>query len=227
MLTEKQEAREEFFKLLRAAMLPAMFLFFMLLIKITEVGLDTTFHRMGVFPLKAFGLIGILTSPLVHGDWAHLYSNSMPWMVLGTMFMYFHKRHAVEIFMALYLISGAWLWLIGHPVYHIGASGVIYALAAFHVTYGFVIRNPQMLAISFLVILFYGAMIWYVLPVKEGMSWEGHLCGALTGVVLAIYYGKNYKKTLLEVSGSMNFSHNTQFGDQVEFNYFYKEKEGK
>ena len=149
-------------------------------------------------------------------------------MALGTMFMYFHKTHSLEKFIALYLISGAWLWLFGRPVYHIGASGVIYALAAFHVTYGFVIRNPQMLALSFLVILLYGAMIWNMLPIKEDVSWEAHLCGALTGVALAIYYGKEFKKSLLEVTGVMHYSFDSQFGEPAEFTYHYKEtKKGK
>lgn len=224
MTHQKNEDKIELFRLLQAAIFPAIFLFFMIFIKIIETSLGTGFTRMGVFPLSAEGLIGIITSPLVHGSWEHLYSNSMPWMILGTMFIYFHKKNTIEIFMALYFISGAWLWLIGRPVYHIGASGVIYALAAFHVTYGFVIRNPQMLAISFLVILFYGAMIWYILPIKAGVSWEAHLCGALTGVALAIYYGKQYKKSLLVVTGSMHFTHDSKFGDPVEYSYHYKEK---
>lgn len=221
MKTES-EGKKEFKKLLNAAIPSLFFVTILVFIKVVEIVLDTNFYSLGVYPLKASGLLGILTSPLIHGSWEHLYGNAIPLVVLGTLLYYFHPKRTLEVILSLYLISGFWLWVFGRPTYHIGASGIVYALAAYHITYGFVIRNPQMLAIAFLVILSYGSIIWYILPIKEGVSWEAHLCGALCGVVLAIYYGREQKKKELAVRGSVTYTVDKQYGDKITFNYDYK-----
>lgn len=219
------EDKQEITKWLSAIFFPLVFLFVLFLIKIIENSLETSFYRLGVFPLTGYGLVGILSAPLVHKDWEHLINNAIPILILVSFLFYFHKSKAVELFLAMYFISGIWLWIIGRPVYHIGASGLVYALAAFHIAYGFVVRNPPMLAIGFLVILFYGSMIWFVLPLVEDMSWEAHLCGAVCGVLLAIYFGNEYKRKTVQVSGSMHFSHDKRYAESVEYVYWYKKKE--
>ena len=225
MMKLNQEDKNEFNRWLYAMIFPLTFIFIMTVIHSLEVALDTSFYRLGVLPLSGRGLIGVLTSPLIHKDWEHLINNSLPLFVMGTMLVYFHRDKAMELFLAMYIIGGLWLWLIGRPVYHIGASGLVYALAAYHITYGFVIRNPPMLALGFFVISSYGSMIWFVLPLVEEVSWEAHLCGALSGVLLAIYFGKEYKKSLLQVRGSMTFTHNSQEGEEVNYVYHFKSKE--
>ena len=95
------------------------------------------------------------------------------------------------------------VWLGGRPVYHIGASGVVYGLASFIFFSGIYRKNRALLAISLLTIFLYGGMFWGLFPVKEGVSWESHLFGFITGLLIAIYY-KN-EKTYLdddEISGS-------------------------
>lgn len=222
MQTAKED-KKELKKFIQATYLPLTFVAVLVGMKLLEMGLGVRFTEMGVFPKRFSGLIGVLTSPLVHADWEHLGGNSIPLLVLGTLFIYFHRSKSIEILMVLYAVSGLWLWLFGRPVYHIGASGIVYALAAYLITYGFVLRNPATLSITFLVILFYGSLIWYVLPIKEGMSWEAHLCGALTGILYAIYYAKQFKKQLTLVNGSVDYSYNTQYSDPVEFLYIYRE----
>jgi membrane associated rhomboid family serine protease len=83
-------------------------------------------------------------------------------------------------------ITGILTWFVGRPSYHIGASGVVYMLAAFLFFKGILTRHYKMLSVSFLVAFFYGSMVWYVLPIKEGVSWEGHLSGAIAGIILAV-----------------------------------------
>lgn len=217
-----KEEKLEIKKVLFAVRLPLLFVLFMLVVKIVEVSFDTSFVTLGVYPRDVRGIFGVLTSPFVHKDWAHLMGNAVPIFALGSLFVYFNRPNFREISLLLFFISGVWLWVLGRPSYHIGASGIVYALAAYLITYGFVIRNPATLAITFLVVLFYGSLVWYVLPIKDGMSWEAHLSGALCGVLLAIYYAREYKRKLLSVNGAVNFTYDTKYSDPVKFNYEYK-----
>src|SRR5690606_32795943 len=90
------------------------------------------------------------------------------------------------VFFAI-VFSGLFTWLIGRPSYHIGASGLIYALVSFIFFKGIFTRNFQLSALSFIVVFLYGSMIWYIFPdMKEGMSWEGHLGGFISGILLAL-----------------------------------------
>jgi len=222
-LEEKREKKKVFF----ALQLSLLFVSLMLLTKVIEWLFETSFVTLGVYPQTGQGLFGIITSPFIHGDWKHLWSNIPPMFVLGSLFVYFHRRNFKEVFVLLWVVSGLWLWFFGRQTYHVGASGLIYALAAYLITYGFVLRNAATLAITFLVILFYGSMIWFVLPIMERISWEGHLTGALSGVFLGIYYGKEAKRQLYRVSGAVNFTFTTKFSESVRFNYEYKEKKEK
>lgn len=220
----QEEHKIELKRVVHALRVPCLFVFLMLFVKVVEIGFDTSFVTLGVYPRDARGIFGVITSPFIHKDWTHLFGNAVPIVVLGGLFVYFNNRNYKEIGLLLFVISGFWLWTLGRPSHHIGASGIVYALAAYLVTFGFVIRNPASLAITFLVVLFYGSLIWYVLPIKEGMSWEAHLSGALCGVLLAVYYGREYKRKLLSVNGSVNFTYDTKYSDPVKFKYDYKEE---
>jgi membrane associated rhomboid family serine protease len=101
----------------------------------------------------------------------------------------FHSKKSFIILMLLYIMSGAILWLIGRQgTNHIGASGLIYALAFFLFTAGAIIKDRSSVAVSFFIILWYGSMIWGIFPfsVEAGTSWEGHLGGAISGIFLAL-----------------------------------------
>ena len=222
---KKDEDKLEIKKALQALRIPVLFVAIALVVKLIEVVFDTSFVTLGVYPRDLRGAFGIITSPFIHSSWEHLFGNAVPIIVLGGLFIYFNRSNFKEIGFWLYFISGIWLWIFGRSSFHIGASGVVYALAAYLITYGFVLRNKATLAITFLVILFYGSLIWYVLPIKEGMSWEAHLCGALCGVFLAIYYGKEQKRKISAVDGSFNFTFDTKYSEPIKFNYVYKEDE--
>lgn len=175
-------------KFYHSLIFPAFFLFLIWFIRFTEVGLDVSFVKLGIYPHKLAGLLGILTSPLVHADIKHLADNSVPVFVLSLAIFYFYREISYKIFFSIYLISGSLVWLVGRDAYHIGASGLIYGFASFLFTSGVIRKNRNLLAISLLVIFLYGSLIWGILPYDYRISWESHLMGAITGIAIALYY---------------------------------------
>lgn len=166
----------------------------MWLIKLIELQFDLSFVKLGVFPQTSNGLKGIFFSPFIHKDLTHLFNNSLPILFLGGLLFSVYRKVALQIFIWLFLISGFWLWIIGRPSFHIGASGIIYALAAFLFVSGIIQKNRRLAAISCIIIFLYGSMIWGILPTKESISWEGHLAGFFSGILVAIFYRKDGPK---------------------------------
>jgi len=183
--------RKEFLNIL---FFPILFLIIMWMIKLVEYNFGLSFADYGIRPKKLSGLKGILFSPFIHKDFSHLINNSYPIVILGGMLFSFYKKIAKQLFLWLFFIAGFWLWIIGRPSFHIGASGIIYALASFLFISGVIRRNPRLSAVSMLIIFLYGSMIWGVLPTKEHISWEGHLSGFMAGIIVAIFYRKEGPK---------------------------------
>ena len=175
-------------KILSTLFIPFLFLLLMWLVKVIEVNFQISFVRYGVFPQTIDGLKGILFSPFIHKDFTHLINNSYPILILGGMLFAIYRKIATQLFVWLFFIAGFWLWIIGRPSFHIGASGFIYALASFLLVSGIIRKNPRLTAVSMLVIFLYGSMIWGLLPTKEPISWEGHLAGFISGIFVAIFY---------------------------------------
>jgi membrane associated rhomboid family serine protease len=169
---------------------PFIFVVVLWIIKIIEITFDLNFTDYGVFPRHAEGLIGILTSPLIHADFEHLISNSIPMLVLGAALIYFYKEFALRVFVLVYLLSGFWLWIIGRENYHIGASGVLYGLVTFLFFSGVLRKHTGLMALSLLVVFLYGGLVWGIFPLYKIISWESHLCGSLAGILLAFVYRK-------------------------------------
>jgi membrane associated rhomboid family serine protease len=151
---------------------------------------DTAFHldlyRFGVYPREIRGLVGILIAPLVHGSWRHLFANTLPVFVLGTSVVYGYPRSARIVIPVVYLASGLGVWLFGRPSYHVGASGLAHGLMFFVLVVGILRRDRRAIALSLLVFFLYGGMIWTILPNDPHVSFEYHLFGALSGLVLAV-----------------------------------------
>jgi len=169
---------------------PALMVFIFWIVEITEQTIGISFVRLGVYPLHLKGLPGILFSPFIHSGFSHLISNSIPFFILMFALIYFYRRISYRIFIQLFFLSGACVWLSGREAWHIGASGVIYAMAAFHFVSGIIRNDTRLLTLSVTVVFLYGGMVWGLLPIKPDVSWEGHLWGAISGVVLALYYRK-------------------------------------
>ncbi len=145
-------------------------------------------YRFGILPRHIEGIIGVVTTPLLHGSMAHLANNTLPLLALGAGLFYFYPRIASRVVLISWLSSGLAVWLIGRESFHIGASGLIYALAGFIFLSGILRRQPNLLALSLLVVFLYGGLIWGILPIEETVSWEAHLAGAFSGFALAVNY---------------------------------------
>jgi len=172
---------------------PGIFLLIIWIIKLAEIVFSFNLGFLGIYPLKPSGLIGILTSPLIHGDLSHLAANSAPVFVLGFIVFYFYKDIAWKILIMIYLITGLWVWFLARDGYHIGASGLIYGMASFIFFSGLIRRDTRLMAASLIVIFLYGSLVWGVFPdffPDRNISWEGHLMGAVAGFVLAVFYRK-------------------------------------
>lgn len=180
--------QEEKKKLLHSLLLPTAFVVLLWVIKLVEVGLRIRFTKLGIYPMEAEGLIGIVTGPLIHSDFTHLISNTFPILILGTGIFYFYRKISMKVILWIYLMVGLWVWVAGRHEYHIGASGLIYGFASFLFFSGIIRKNNNLLAIALLVAFFYGGLVWGVLPLREGISWESHLFGAIAGGVVAFYF---------------------------------------
>jgi len=178
-------------RFLLSLVFPVIFLIIIWFIKIIETSLHLDFAFLGIFPLKAKGLIGIITAPLVHADFGHLLSNSGPLLILGAGLFYLYNKIAFKVFFLIYIITNIWIWFGARYAYHIGASGLIYGMASFLFFSGIFSKNIRQIAISLLVVFLYGSMVWGIFPLQPKISWESHLMGAICGLVLAVYY-RNY-----------------------------------
>jgi len=179
---------EERKRFIYSLVFPAFFLFLLWGIKFFEISMDLSFVEGGVYPRSLKGTRGILFSPLIHGDWKHLVDNSMPVFFLGLALFYFYRDIAYKIWFLIYFVGGILLWGFGRQAYHIGASGLIYGLAAFLFLSGVIRRVRSLMAISLLVVFWYGGMVWGLLPFDFEVSFEAHITGAVAGIILAVVY---------------------------------------
>jgi membrane associated rhomboid family serine protease len=182
-------------KVFHSLIFPSVLLAIIWLIKLAETLLKIDFSDFGIYPQHIEGLRGILFAPLLHSGFAHLSANSVPLFVLTAGLFYFYDKIAPMIFSLLWLVTGFWVWVFAKDTgIHIGASGVVYALAAFHFTGGLLRKEPRMMAFSLLVVFLYGGLIWGIIPnfmPEKNISWESHILGLLAGVILAFFYRNN------------------------------------
>src|ERR1035437_7489711 len=160
------------------------------LIKFFETEYDLDFSKLGILPLMFKGLRGIIFSPLIHVSYEHLAANTLPLFVLTFSLFFFYRKSAYAIFIFIYLFSGCFVWLFGREALHIGASGIIYGLAAFLFLSGILSYNVRLLTISLIVALIYGYMFWGIFPIKPEISWESRLWGGISGFGLALLFHK-------------------------------------
>ncbi len=164
----------------------------MWLVKGIEIYYRLDLSFLGVYPRHIESLKGIITMPFIHADIKHLFSNSVPLLILGAVLIYFYKELALRVFLLIYFLHGTWLWLGGRENYHIGASGIVYGLSSFLFFSGIFRRDTRLIAISLLVVFLYGGLIWGMFPDFMGpsISWEAHLYGAVAGLLCAFVYRK-------------------------------------
>jgi len=156
-------------------------------IQVIDGALGLGLGRFGVRPREMAGLPGILLAPLLHGGYAHLTTNTIPLLVLGTGMLYLYPGSAFKVIPAVYLGPGIAVWLLAKSSsVHVGASGLVYGLFAYIFAAGVIRRDRRAIAASLLVAFLYGSLVWGALPIKPGVSWETHLSAALIGLALAV-----------------------------------------
>ncbi|MDM8160725.1 rhomboid family intramembrane serine protease [Labilibaculum sp. K2S] len=175
-------------KLKHSLIFPIAFIFLIWTVKIFEWGLGLNLYYLGIFPLHTKGLIGILTSPLIHKDFSHLMANTIPFFVLSWGIFYFYRPLSYQIFILCYFTANILVWLGAREAYHIGASGLVYAFASFLFFSGIIRNHYRLIAISFIVAFLYGSLFWGVFPILKDVSWEGHLFGGFSGLIYALAY---------------------------------------
>lgn len=161
-------------------------------IEILDAIMNQRLDDNGVRPWTVDGLWGIVFAPVLHSDWAHLISNTVPALVLtfvivvssGTM-------RWLEATAIIWVTAGVGTWLIGGlNTNHIGASSLIFGWVAFLVFRGVFAKKLSEIAIGVVIAAIYGYLIWGILPTVPGVSWQGHLCGAVGGIIAAVILGR-------------------------------------
>lgn len=145
-------------------------------------------YLFGIYPRELAGLKGIFLSPFIHGDLGHLISNSAPLFLMMVMVLYFYPRVALRSFLMIYFLSGLSVWLFARPVFHIGASGVVYGLVSFVFWSGVFRRSVKSIILALIVVFLYSGLIFGILPNDRGISWESHLLGSLVGLLTAYWF---------------------------------------
>ena len=153
-------------------------------------------NGLGIYPRSLSGLTGIFFAPFLHGGWAHLISNLIPFAVLGWLVCQYSIKRFWLVFIFTALGGGLLVWLFGRGNIHVGLSGVLYGLWGFLICYGLMLRSFKAIVISVVVVFLYSGFIWGVLPQRPHVSFESHLFGAIAGVLIGYYLAKKDKVSL-------------------------------
>jgi membrane associated rhomboid family serine protease len=171
-------------------LIPILYVLSIWIIYWIEIQFSFNFNKYGVYPRTLKGFRGVFFTHFIHSNTGHIFNNSIPLFVLLSGLFYFYKEVAYKVLLLGGFLTGFLTWIIARESYHIGASGIVYLLFSFVFFSGIIRKHFRLVALSLIVIFLYGSMIWYVLPIKEGMSWEGHLSGFLIGLFFAGIYRK-------------------------------------
>ncbi len=177
----------------------ATMLSFIALLYVIEMVDQLSGHALdgnGIRPLEERGLKGVLFAPLLHADWGHLVSNTVPALVLGFLVTLAGMARFVKATAIIWILGGLGTWLLGDldgcplDTNHIGASGLVFGWLGFLLVFGWLTRHLWQIAVSLAVLFYYGGILWGAIPVLRGcggVSWQGHLCGAIAGVLAAYW----------------------------------------
>jgi membrane associated rhomboid family serine protease len=230
----------------KSVVLPVLFVSILWLIKLAEEYFHFQLFFLGIRPRTIEGVIGIFTSPFIHGSYDHLLSNTLPLLIVGTGLVYFYREISIQVITMVWFFTNLWVWLAARPEAHIGASGLIYGFVCFLFFSGVFRRDPRLLAISLLVTFLYGSLVWGILPVSQTISWESHFFGSIAGIFAAIYFRKEGPQRKIKVWEEETESTEPQYwmteeqikkieqnrqqqnssGDkETKVNYIYKENE--
>jgi membrane associated rhomboid family serine protease len=150
----------------------------------------------GLEPRETEGLDGILFAPVLHGPWDHLLANTVPLLVFGFLLLLAGVRRWFVVTAVVWLVAGVGVWLTGEDgTIHIGASVLIFGWLSYLLLRGVFSRHPGQLALGVLLLLIYGGVLWGVMPGQPGISWQGHLFGAIGGGLAAWWLGRSDRES--------------------------------
>ena len=191
--------------------IPVIAVFSIWLVYYLEIKFKNNFNDFGIYPQTLLGLRGIIFSPFLHSSFEHLFSNSIPLLVMLASLYYFYEGIATKVLLWGVFLTGLLTWTFARPSYHIGASGVVYFLVSFIFFSGVFRKYYRLAAVSLIVVFLYGSTVWYIFPIEEQISWEGHLSGFLVGFIFAYIFRKTGPQPEKFV-----FSHNPEFDEMFD-----------
>lgn len=177
-------------RLLKSLIIPLTFPVIFWIVYIVSLATNINLDKMGILPRNLLGVLGVVTGPVVHANFSHLLSNTIPLIILGWAIFYFYPKVSYKAFWVVYILTGVFVWLFARQVYHIGASGIVYGFVSFLFFSGIFRKDNKSIAIALIITFLYGGIVWGVLPGQKGISWESHLFGGIAGVIAA-YIFKN------------------------------------
>lgn len=155
-------------------------------IKLAESLFGVSLSHLGVYPHTASGLFGVITAPLIHGSLQHVFANTLPILLLGSMLNYGYPKSRWWVLSFVWVMSGLGVWLFARSNYHIGASGLTHGLFFYLFVAGILRRDKRSSALLMIAFFMYGTMFWTIFPQGPGISFEYHFFGALSGAVCAV-----------------------------------------
>lgn len=205
MLADLNNSYVEIFAAARQQ-LPLMgyLLLYLWLINIINWILRSPLNRLGIYPRSAWGLLGIIFSPLLHADFNHLFFNCIPFFVLGMFILALGPGLFIGVTVLIILLQGILVWLCGRKYLHIGASGVISGYFGFILSLAYFYPTIISLILAFVAIYYFGSIMLGVFPTAELISWEAHLAGLISGILIA-YVLYNYPAYELLLEKAFNF----------------------
>lgn len=170
----------------RSAIIVAVLAALLVVIEAIDAATDYHLDSAGIEPRQLDGLDGILWAPFLHADWQHLFANLVPGMVLA--FLLLLTRRFLIVTAIVWVVSGVGVWLFAPPyTVTVGASGIIFGWLTYLLVRGLFNREIWQVLGGVVLFLVYGSVLWGVLPTNTGVSWQGHLFGAIGGVLAAWY----------------------------------------
>jgi len=157
-------------------------------IKSSEFIFHLDLSWLGVYPQTLHGLLGILTAPLIHGSLEHIFNNTLPMLILGTLLLYGYPKSRWRVLATVWLLSGLGVWIFGRESYHIGASGLTHGVFFYLLVVSIFRRDKRSVAIMMTAFFLYGGMTMTIFPREEGISFEYHFFGAVAGALSALLW---------------------------------------
>ncbi|MCU1683301.1 MAG: rhomboid family intrarane serine protease [Amycolatopsis sp.] len=173
------------------------------LVELVDVVTPGNLDQGGIHSRSLSGLEGVIWAPLLHNGWSHLFGNTLPVLIFAFLAMAAGIGQWVAVTATIWIISGLGVWLTGPSLaVTVGASGLAFGWLAYLLVRGLFNRSPGQIGVSLVLLFIWGGMLWGVLPGNPAVSWQGHLFGALAGILAAWVATKTGKSKAKKVTAA-------------------------